>query len=125
MLDVVKNKDGESGLHMLLDFDGDKQRFSKADGDLADPLEVVQGPSAPGRRDLLQIVHQDHIVVMGHGVGPDGGDFKWRFGGLDEEVHVAGGDMVVIGGYPSAGKTASSALAEVKVQSMYSAIRGR
>ena len=32
--------------------------------------------------------------------------FKWRFGGLDEEVHVAGGDMVVIGGYPSAGKTA-------------------
>ena len=32
--------------------------------------------------------------------------FKWRFGGLDEEVHVAAGDMVVIGGYPSAGKTA-------------------
>lgn len=32
--------------------------------------------------------------------------FKWRFGGLDEEVHAAGGDMVVIGGYPSAGKTA-------------------
>ena len=32
--------------------------------------------------------------------------FKWRFGGLDEEVHAAGGDMVVVGGYPSAGKTA-------------------
>ena len=31
---------------------------------------------------------------------------KWGLGGLDQEVHAAGGDMVVIGGYPSAGKTA-------------------
>ena len=29
---------------------------------------------------------------------------KWGLGGLDQEVHAAGGDMVVIGGYPSAGK---------------------
>lgn len=31
---------------------------------------------------------------------------RWGFGDLDEHIHVAAGDMVVIGGYPSAGKTA-------------------
>ena len=31
---------------------------------------------------------------------------KWGFSRLDEALHVAGGDMVVIGGYASAGKTA-------------------
>lgn len=31
---------------------------------------------------------------------------KWGLPKLDEELHVAGGDMVVIGGYASAGKTA-------------------
>jgi len=30
----------------------------------------------------------------------------WGFGRLDETLHVTGGDMVVIGGYASAGKTA-------------------
>lgn len=31
---------------------------------------------------------------------------KWGFARLDDALHVAGGDMVVIGGYASAGKTA-------------------
>ena len=31
---------------------------------------------------------------------------KWGMGGLDDEVHAGPGDMVVLGGYPSAGKTA-------------------
>lgn len=31
---------------------------------------------------------------------------SWGFGDLDEQLHVGPGDMVVIGGYPSAGKTA-------------------
>lgn len=30
VLDVAKNKDGESNLHIALDFDGDKQRFRKS-----------------------------------------------------------------------------------------------
>lgn len=30
----------------------------------------------------------------------------WGFGDLDEQLHVGPGDMVVVGGYPSAGKTA-------------------
>ena len=32
----------------------------------------------------------------------------WGFSGLDQKVHVGGGDVVVIGGRPSAGKTAAS-----------------
>jgi len=39
----------------------------------------------------------------------DGGptDFlRWGFSDLDQQLHVGPGDMVVIGGYPSAGKTA-------------------
>lgn len=31
---------------------------------------------------------------------------RWGFADLDEQLHVGHGDMVVIGGYPSAGKTA-------------------
>lgn len=31
---------------------------------------------------------------------------QWGFSDLDEQLHVSKGDMVVIGGYPSAGKTA-------------------
>lgn len=31
---------------------------------------------------------------------------RWGFSDLDEQLHVGKGDMVVIGGYPSAGKTA-------------------
>lgn len=31
---------------------------------------------------------------------------RWGLGGLDEEIHAGPGDMVVLGGYPSAGKTA-------------------
>ena len=33
---------------------------------------------------------------------------RWGFPDLDEQLHVGKGDMVVIGGYPSAGKTAFS-----------------
>lgn len=33
---------------------------------------------------------------------------KWGFPDLDEQIHVGPGDFVVIGGYPSAGKTAFS-----------------
>ena len=44
VLDVVKNKDGESGLHMLLDFDGDKQRFSKADQTYIPPSKREPDP---------------------------------------------------------------------------------
>ena len=31
---------------------------------------------------------------------------RWGFSDLDEQLHIGKGDMVVIGGYPSAGKTA-------------------
>ena len=44
VLDVAKNKDGESGLHMLLDFDGDKQRFSKANGPYIPPSKREPDP---------------------------------------------------------------------------------
>ena len=44
VLDVAKNKDGESGLHMLLDFDGDKQRFSKADQTYIPPSKREPDP---------------------------------------------------------------------------------
>lgn len=33
---------------------------------------------------------------------------RWGFSDLDEQLHVGKGDMIVIGGYPSAGKTAFS-----------------
>lgn len=33
---------------------------------------------------------------------------RWGFSDLDEQLHIGSGDMVVIGGYPSAGKTAFS-----------------
>ena len=49
---------------------------------MADPLEIVGRPSAPGGGDLLQVVHQHHVVVVGHGVGADGGD--GHAVGLDE-----------------------------------------
>ena len=32
----------------------------------------------------------------------------WGFSGLDQKIHVGGGDVVVLGGRPSAGKTAAS-----------------
>ena len=44
VLDVVKNKDGESGRHMMLDFDGDKQRFSKADQTYIPPSKREPDP---------------------------------------------------------------------------------
>ncbi len=44
VLDVAKNKDGESGLHMLLDFDGDKQRFSRANGTYIPPSKREPDP---------------------------------------------------------------------------------
>ena len=31
---------------------------------------------------------------------------RWGLGGMDEEIHAGPGDLVVIGGYPSTGKTA-------------------
>lgn len=52
VLDVVKNKDGIAGRGMLLDFDGDKQRFSKA---IAQPL-----PPAPKKeKEPKQITFRD------------------------------------------------------------------
>ena len=41
-----------------------------------------------------------------HGEGKRQEHIRWGFSRLDETLHVAGGDMVVIGGYASAGKTA-------------------
>ena len=38
--------------------------------------------------------------------GKETDHLKWGFYDLDEQLHVGRGDMVVIGGYPSAGKTA-------------------
>lgn len=40
--------------------------------------------------------------------GQDEDFLRWGFGDLDEQLHVGKGDMIVIGGYPSAGKTAFS-----------------
>ena len=41
-----------------------------------------------------------------HGEGKKQDFIRWGFSRLDETLHVTGGDMVVIGGYASAGKTA-------------------
>ena len=40
--------------------------------------------------------------------GQDEDFLRWGFSDLDDQLHVGKGDMIVIGGYPSAGKTAFS-----------------
>lgn len=50
LLDVAKNKDGESSLHMLLNFDGDKQRFSRAVGQPASPAK----PEPPAQQSIFR-----------------------------------------------------------------------
>ena len=47
VLDVAKNKDGVAGLGLILNFDGDKQRFSKAS---ARPQATTRGQD--GEKDV-------------------------------------------------------------------------
>lgn len=55
------------------------------------------------RLDMRRGVHD---FFLRHGEGKRQDFIRWGFSRLDETLHVTGGDMVVIGGYASAGKTA-------------------
>lgn len=54
VLDVAKNKDGESSLHMMLDFDGDTQRFSRSAAQYVPPA-----PEPPAQQSIFRPV-PDH-----------------------------------------------------------------
>ena len=56
------------------------------------------------RRLTLEQGYQEFFIRHDPKAKPD--YLHWGLGALDDEIHVGGGDMVVIGGYPSAGKTA-------------------
>ena len=52
-LQVAKNKDGESNLNMLLDFDGDKQCFRKSN---AQPKPET-APEQPVQQSMFRPIH--------------------------------------------------------------------
>ncbi len=72
--------------------------------ELADQVNMLLCERCGVRRlDMRQGLKEFFIR---HGPENHRESLKWGFSRLDEALHVAGGDMVVIGGYASAGKTA-------------------
>lgn len=71
---------------------------------LIDRANLLFCQKASVRQLTMQEGYQAFFDRHGPGQRPD--YLKWGLGGLDDEVHAGPGDMVVLGGYPSAGKTA-------------------
>lgn len=72
--------------------------------ELADKANMLLCERSGVRRlDMRRGVQE---FFLRHGDGKKQDFIRWGFSRLDEMLHVTGGDMVVIGGYASAGKTA-------------------
>lgn len=72
--------------------------------ELADQANMLLCERSGVRRlDMRRGVQE---FFLRHGDGKRQEFIRWGFSRLDETLHVTGGDMVVIGGYASAGKTA-------------------
>lgn len=75
VLDLAKNKDGEAGLGLLLNFDGDKQRFSKS---VSQPLPTAHKKEADPQQNLFRPVRSyepspfDQMGQAGQGVTAHG-----------------------------------------------------
>lgn len=75
VLDLAKNKDGEAGLGLLLNFDGDKQRFSKS---VSQPLPTVPKKEPDPQQNLFRPVRSyepspfDQMGQAGQGVTAHG-----------------------------------------------------
>lgn len=85
------------------------ERIAQADGpdacrELVDKANMLLCERAGVRRVDMERGLKDFFVR--HDPKNHREYLKWGFCRLDEALHVAGGDMVVVGGYASAGKTA-------------------
>lgn len=83
----------------LSSIDGEEQGRA-----LIDQANLLFCQRASVRRLTMQEGYRAFFDRHGPGRRPD--YLKWGLGSLDDEVHAGPGDMVVLGGYPSAGKTA-------------------